>query len=85
MQGVNSVVQPADHIWATVELMKSKLDLTDADLAEVAGVSDRTVRSDRENPSKIPISRLMAYLSIITTPIELYDAICDIVSENLSR
>ena len=54
-------------MWGIIESMKYKSELTDFDLANLADVSERTVRSDRDNPGKIPLNRLLKYFSVIMT------------------
>lgn len=60
-------VSPETKMWGIIESMKYKGELTDYDLANLAGVSERTVRSDRDNPGKIPLCRLLKYFSVIMT------------------
>ena len=76
-------ISSSDKIWSIVELVKRKRDLTDWDLAKAAEVSDRTVRNDRMNPDKIPVGRLLRYLSFIMTDTDVLDAIYETVEESI--
>lgn len=76
-------ISSSDKIWSIVELVKQKRDLTDWDLAKAAEVSDRTVRNDRTNPDKIPVGRLLRYLSFIMTDTDVLDAIYEVVEESI--
>ena len=76
-------ISSSDKIWSIVELVKQKRDLTDWDLAKAAEVSDRTVRNDRMNPEKIPVGRLLRYLSFIMTDTEVLDAIYEVAEESV--
>lgn len=76
-------ISSSDKIWSIVELVKQKRDLTDWDLAKAAEVSDRTVRNDRTNPEKIPVGRLLRYLSFIMTDTDVLDAIYEVVEESI--
>ena len=60
-------VSPETKMWAIIEGMKYKSKLTDYDLATLAEVSERTVQSDRSNPGKIPLSRLLKYFGVVMT------------------
>lgn len=82
---IRSTLVPSDQMWALVELAKQKSGFTDFDLARSAGVSDRTVRNDRKNPSKMTVERFLAYLSYIMTVEDIYEAICEILSEKLAQ
>lgn len=76
-------ISSSDKIWSIVELVKQKRDLTDWDLAKAAEVSDRTVRNDRMNPEKIPVGRLLRYLSFIMTDNDVLDAIYEVAEESV--
>ena len=76
-------ISSSDKIWSIVELVKQKRDLTDWDLAKAAEVSDRTVRNDRTNPDKIPVGRLLRYLSFIMTDTDVLDAIYEVIEESI--
>lgn len=76
-------ISSSDKIWSIVELVKQKRDLTDWDLAKAAEVSDRTVRNDRTNPDKIPVGRLLRYLSFIMTDTDVLDAIYEVAEESI--
>lgn len=76
-------ISSSDKIWSIVELVKQKRDLTDLDLAKAAEVSDRTVRNDRMNPDKIPVGRLLRYLSFIMTDNDVLDAIYEVAEESV--
>ena len=53
----------AKCIWQAVEhgLIESKM--SDSDIARAADVTSRTVRNDRIHPEKMPVGRLLKYLS----------------------
>jgi hypothetical protein len=59
-----STITAEQRIWSIIDLIRQRSGMTDSDVASVVGVTDRTVRSDRMNPAKIPLERLIAYLSI---------------------
>lgn len=61
------LVSPEMKMWGIIENEKYKKSLTDSDLSILAGVSERTVRSDRENPGKIPLNRLLKYFEVVMT------------------
>lgn len=61
------MVSPEMKMWGIIESEKYKKSLTDSDLSILAGVSERTVRSDRENPGKIPLNRLLKYFEVVMT------------------
>lgn len=61
------LVSPEMKMWGIIESEKYKKSLTDSDLSILAGVSERTVRSDRENPGKIPLNRLLKYFEVVMT------------------
>ena len=60
-------VSPETKMWSILDMLKSRYKLTDYDLADRAGVSDRTVRNDRANPDRIPLARFIQYLSVFMT------------------
>lgn len=62
-----ALISPETKLWSILDMMKSRYKLTDYDFADKAGVSDRTVRSDRANPKKVPLSRLIQYFSVFMT------------------
>lgn len=82
---IRNTLVPSDQMWALVELAKQKSGFTDFDLARAAKVSDRTVRNDRKNPSGMTVERFLAYLSYIMTVEDIYESICEILSEKLSQ
>lgn len=54
---------PSMRIWDAVEFARLRDCRSNADLAELAGVTPHTVRNDRNHPEKIPLDRLFKYLS----------------------
>lgn len=56
------------QIWKIIEFVKVQNEYTDDDLAEIAGVSSRTVRNDRKCPSSIPAKRLVRYIRVFCDP-----------------
>ena len=53
----------AKCIWQAVEHGIVESRMSDSDLARAADVTSRTVRNDRVHPEKIPVGRLLKYLS----------------------
>lgn len=53
----------AKGIWQTVEHGLIESGMSDSDLARAANVTSRTVRNDRVHPEKMPVGRLLKYLS----------------------
>jgi hypothetical protein len=69
------IVTAEVRIWIIVDLMKSRCQLSDAEVADRVGVSERTVRRDRMNPDKIPLGRLLRYLELGSTRNQVASAI----------
>lgn len=63
------------RIWSIIDLIRQRSGMTDSEVASAVGVSDRTVRSDRMNPGKIPLERLIGYLSIGVTENKIASAV----------
>lgn len=53
----------AKCIWQAIEHGLIESRMSDSDIARAADVSSRTVRNDRAYPEKIPVGRLLKYLS----------------------
>lgn len=61
------IVSPETKMWGIIENAKYTKNLTDSDLSLLTGVSERTVRGDRNNPGKIPLNRLLKYFEVVMT------------------
>ena len=64
MTSARTRISPSRKLWSFVEMLAHRRQMTDADLADLAHCSERTVKRDRAEPDTIPLERLMRYLSI---------------------
>lgn len=68
-------IPPPRKLWSFIEMLAHRREMSDEDLAGIAHCSERTVVRDRVEPEKIPLARLMRYLSIGLTGNEIMKAI----------
>lgn len=75
MTSARTKVLPSRKLWSFVEMLASRRQMTDEELADLAHCSVRTVKRDRLDPDSIPLDRLIRYLSIGLSGNELVQAI----------
>lgn len=68
-------IPPPRKVWSIIEMLKARYSMDDEQLATVARVTTRTLRSDRKNPDNIPLERLIRYLGIELTGSEIVAAV----------
>ena len=64
MTSARTRISPSRKLWSFIERLAHRRQMTDADLAALAHVCERTVKRDRADPDLIPLKRLMRYLSL---------------------
>lgn len=75
MPKVTPHISASRKIWALIEMLSARMQYSDDQMAAKAQVCVRTLYNDRQNPEKIPMLRLLRYLSIGLTGNEIVKAL----------
>ncbi|MCQ2434705.1 MAG: hypothetical protein MJ062_05660 [Oscillospiraceae bacterium] len=75
MTSARTKISPSRKLWSFIEMLAHRRQMTDADLAALTHVCERTVKRDRADPDMIPLERLMRYLSLGLSGNEIMKAI----------
>ena len=75
MTSARTRISPSRKLWSFIEMLAHRRQMTDADLAALTHVCERTVKRDRADPDMIPLERLMRYLSLGLSGNEIMKAI----------